>query len=86
MNSMARPLRRGGATALLAGTAALAACGISTQQEVQARQPVRGGDQPAASIVEDATLHNYINQLGRRIAAQGDRRLDYRFYIVNAPR
>src|SRR5690606_36726660 len=34
--------------------------------------------------VNDAQINAYINDLGRRIAAAGYRRIPYRFYIVNA--
>jgi predicted Zn-dependent protease len=77
-------VRRSGGAALVAGSTALAACGISTQQEVEMGAQYAAEINQQLPIVEDATLHNYINRLGRQIAAQGDRQLDYRFYIVNA--
>jgi beta-barrel assembly-enhancing protease len=35
-------------------------------------------------LVNDAAINNYVNNLGRSIAQQGNRGLQYRFYVVNA--
>lgn len=85
MIRLSSSLRRSGGAAMVAGSAALAACGISTQQEVEMGSRYAAEINQQLPIVEDATLHNYINRLGRQLAAQGDRQLNYRFYIVNAP-
>src|SRR5690606_31424843 len=73
------------ALGLVAGTATLAACGtISTQQEQQLGADYAAQINRQLPIVNDAQVNAYINDLGREIAAAGDRRLPYRFYIVNA--
>ena len=84
MIKLSSSLRRSGGAALVAGSTVLAACGISTQQEVEMGTQYAAEINQQLPIVEDATLHNYINRLGRQLASQGDRQLAYRFYIVNA--
>ena len=70
--------------ALGALSAAAAACGVTTQQEIQM------GAQEAAQVnqqlpmVTDPQLNSYINQLGMQLAGQGSRRdIPWHFYIVN---
>ncbi len=79
-------LRRPLAMALVAGTATVAgACGsISTQQEQQLGADYAAQINRELPIVQDAQLNSYINNLGRQIAAAGDRHLPYQFFIVNA--
>src|SRR4051812_45186189 len=63
----------------------LAACGISTQQEVQMGQEYAAQINAQLPIVQDAEINRYINVLGDSIANLADNRgLDYHFYIVNA--
>ncbi len=85
MQRMERRIRNGLAVAALGAlSAGAAACGVTTQQEVQL-----GGEQAAQvnqqlPIVTDAQLTGYINQLGQQLAAQGARRdIPWHFYIVN---
>jgi len=79
---------RAGAVALAVGGAAAAggcAPAMTTQQEVQA-----GGDysrqiNAQLPIIRDSYTNQYINQLGRQIAAQADPRgIPYTFYVVNS--
>src|SRR5215212_5957386 len=79
---------RAGAVALAVGGAAAAggcAPAMTTQQEVQA-----GGDysrqiNAQLPILRDSYTNQYINQLGRQIAAQADPRgIPYTFYVVNS--
>ena len=79
---------RAGALALAVGGAAAAggcAPAMTTQQEVQA-----GGDyarqiNAQLPILRDSYTNQYINQLGRQIAAQADPRgIPYTFYVVNS--
>lgn len=78
--------RRSAVLALMAGgSAAVAACGISTQQEMQMGAQYAAEINRQLPLVNDAAVNNYINNLGRSIAQHGNRQLPYRFYIVNAP-
>ena len=79
---------RAGAVALAVGGAAAAggcAPAMTTQQEVQA-----GGDyarqiNAQLPLVRDSYTNQYVNQLGRQIAAQADQRgIPYTFYVVNS--
>jgi predicted Zn-dependent protease len=71
-------------TGLLAGTAGLAACGISQQQEIQMGQQYAAEINRQLPIVDDPQIHRYINQLGNRIQRQpGNRDIPYTFYVVN---
>ncbi len=73
------------ALGLVAGATTLAACGsISTQQEQQLGADYASQINAQLPIVNDAQVNAYINDLGRQIAAAGDRHIPYRFYIVNA--
>jgi predicted Zn-dependent protease len=64
---------------------ATAACGISTQQEVQMGAEYAAQINAQLPIVQDAEINRYINVLGDSIANLADNRgLDYQFYIVNA--
>lgn len=76
--------RRVATYALLVGSTTVAAtCAISPREEVQLGQQYAAQINQQLPIVEDAALNRYINMLGDRIARQGDRTIDYTFYIVN---
>jgi beta-barrel assembly-enhancing protease len=71
----------------LSGTLATTACApaVTTQQEVQLGAQAAADINRQLPLVQDATLNNYINQLGNTIARQADPRgIQYRFYIVNS--
>ena len=62
-----------------------AACGVSTQQEVQMGQEYSAQINAQLPIVQDAEINRYVNVLGDSIAnLADDRGLDYHFYVVNA--
>jgi beta-barrel assembly-enhancing protease len=62
-----------------------AACGVSTQQEVQMGQEYSAQINAQLPIVQDAEINRYVNVLGDSIANLADTRgLDYHFYVVNA--
>jgi beta-barrel assembly-enhancing protease len=64
---------------------ATAACGVSTQQEVQMGQEYSAQINAQLPIVQDAEINRYVNVLGDSIAnLADDRGLDYHFFIVNA--
>ena len=72
-------------TALIAGTATLAACAVSTQQELELGRQYAAEINQQLPIVEDAAIERYINQLGTRIQGQpGTRDIPYTFYVVNS--
>lgn len=63
----------------------LAACGISTQQEVQMGQQYSQQINAQLPIVSDPEINRYINVLGDSIASLSDERnLDWRFYVVDS--
>jgi predicted Zn-dependent protease len=65
--------------------ATTAACGISTQQEVQMGAEYAAQINAQLPIVQDAEINRYVNVLGDSIANLADNRgLDYHFYVVNA--
>lgn len=69
---------------LAIGAAALSACGVSTQQEIQLGRQYAAEINRQLPIVEQPAIHRYINQLGNRIRGQsGDRDIPYTFYVVN---
>lgn len=77
--------RRPVALALVAGsTAAVGACGISHQQEVQMGQEYAAEINRQLPLVNDAAVTRYVNNLGRSIAQRGNRQYNYNFYVVNA--
>ena len=65
-------------------TAAVGACGISRQQEVQMGQQYAAEINQQLPIVNDGSVNRYINNLGRSIAQSGNRQYNYNFYVVNA--
>lgn len=70
--------------ALGVASATAAACGVTTQQEVQMGAQEASQVNSQLPIVTDPQLNSYINALGRELAAQGPRRdIPWHFYIVN---
>lgn len=71
---------------LVVGAAAvLAACGVSTQQEVEMGQTYSQQINAQLPIISDPEINRYINVLGDSIAKLSDERnLDWRFYIVDS--
>ena len=69
---------------VVGAVAVLAACGISTQQEVEMGQTYSQQINAQLPIVSDPEINRYINVLGDSIARLSDERnLDWRFYIVD---
>lgn len=71
--------------AVVAITCSLAACGISTQQEIQMGQEYAQQINAQLPIMQDPELNRYVNVLGdsiSRLTSRGD--LDWRFYIVDS--
>jgi predicted Zn-dependent protease len=63
----------------------LAACGVSTQQEVQMGQEAAQQVNAQLPMVQDALIQNYVNSLGQRIARTTSRAdLNWQFQVVNA--
>ena len=71
------------AAALALTISACGACSISTQQEVQLGAQSAAEINRQLPIIQNPSIHNYINQLGRSIATRVDPRLTYTFYVVN---
>jgi beta-barrel assembly-enhancing protease len=71
---------------LTIGTIALlAGCGVSTQQEVQMGQEEAQQVNAQLPMVQDATIQNYVNALGNRIAKTTSRAdLSWQFQVVNS--
>ncbi|NIP80534.1 MAG: M48 family metalloprotease [Gemmatimonadetes bacterium] len=77
-------MRRTLALGLVAGSAGLAACGVSQQQEIQMGRQYAAEINRQLPIVDDPVIHRYINELGNRIQRQpGNRDIPYTFYVVN---
>jgi len=70
--------------ATLAGTAGVAACAISTQQEQELGAQYSSEINRQLPIVNDATVSRAINVLGNEIARHGQRGISYRFFVVNS--
>ena len=62
----------------------IAACGVSTQQEVEIGSQYSAEINRQLPLVSNAQVTAYVNQLGRQIARQGGRGLNYTFYVVNS--
>jgi predicted Zn-dependent protease len=76
-------MRKG--TVTIAAAALLAACGVSTQQEVQMGQQEAQQVNAQLPMVQDAVIQNYVNQLGQRIASRTSRAdLNWQFQVVNS--
>ena len=72
-------------TGFVAATAlTAAACGVSTQQEVELGAQYSSEINRQLPLVSNAQVTSYVNQLGRQIARQGGRGLNYTFYVVNS--
>jgi beta-barrel assembly-enhancing protease len=70
---------------VVASAGLLAACGVSTQQEVQMGQEAAQQVNAQLPMVQDAVINNYVNQLGQRIARTTSRAdLNWQFQVVNA--
>lgn len=77
-------MRRFLAGAVLAASAA--ACGVSTQQEVEMGTQYAAQINAQLPIVQDAEVNRYVNVLGDSIAKLADSRgIQYHFFVVNAP-
>jgi predicted Zn-dependent protease len=73
-------------TMLVVGAVAvLAACGVSTQQEVELGTSYSQQINAQLPIVSDPEINRYVNVLGDSIAKLSDERnLDWHFYIVDS--
>jgi predicted Zn-dependent protease len=70
---------------VVVAVAVLAACGVSTQQEVELGTQYSQQINAQLPIVSDPEINRYINVLGDSIAKLSDERnLDWRFYIVDS--
>ena len=65
-------------------TLTVAACGVSTQQEVNMGAQYAAEINRQLPMVNDAQVVSYINRLGDQIARAGGRGLNYTFYVVNS--
>lgn len=85
MLELDRRMRAGiGVAALVASSAAAAACGVTTQQEVQMGAQQASQVNQQLPIMTDPQLNGYINGLGMELARQSSRPdLPWHFYIVN---
>ena len=73
------------ATVAIAAAGLLAACGVSTQQEVQMGQEEAQQVNAQLPMVQDAYIQNYVNTLGQRIASRTSRAdLNWQFQVVNS--
>ncbi len=69
----------------IAAAGLLAACGVSTQQEVQIGQDAAQQVNAQLPMVQDAVINNYVNALGNRIARTTSRTdLNWQFQVVNS--
>ena len=69
----------------IAAAGLLAACGVSTQQEVQIGQDAAQQVNAQLPMVQDAVINNYVNTLGNRIARTTSRAdLNWQFQVVNS--
>lgn len=84
MGVLSMRARRAIGLCLLTGATTFAVgCAISPREEVELGQQYATEINQQLPIVEDAAVNRYINLLGDRLARQGDRNIDYTFYIVN---
>jgi predicted Zn-dependent protease len=65
-------------------TLTVAACGVSTQQEVNMGAQYSSEINRQLPMVNDGQVVSYINRLGDQIARAGGRGLNYTFYVVNS--
>lgn len=89
MLRISRGVRRWAGVLSLGGAAALSGCAsassVSPQQEAQLGAQYAAEINRQLPLVQNPQVHSYINQLGRSIAQRVDPRLNYTFYVVNAP-
>jgi predicted Zn-dependent protease len=89
MLRLSRGVRRWTGVLSLGGAAALSGCAsagsVSPQQEAQLGAQYAAEINRQLPVVQNPQVHSYINQLGRSIAQRVDPRLNYTFYVVNAP-
>ena len=70
---------------VVGAVAVLAACGVSTQQEVEMGQTYSQQINAQLPIISDPEINRYVNVLGDSIARLSDERnLDWRFYVVDS--
>lgn len=67
-----------------ASSLTMAACGVTTQQEVDMGAQYSAQINRQLPLLNDAQVVSYINRLGDRIASHGQRGLNYTFYVVNS--
>jgi predicted Zn-dependent protease len=73
------------AAVAIAAAGVLAGCGVSQQQEVQMGQQEAQQVSAQLPMVQDATIQNYVNALGQRIASRTSRAdLQWQFQVVNS--
>lgn len=87
MRTALRSLRAGAAVVALGSAATMGACApaLTTQQEQQAGADYSRQINAQLPLLRDSYTNQYINQLGRQIAAQADSRgIPYTFYVVNS--
>lgn len=77
-------LKLNGFAAAVVLSTTVAACGITTQQELEMGAQYSAEINRQLPIIRDASAHNFINQLGDQIARSGQRGINYTFYIVNS--
>ena len=77
-------LRSGAVIVLLPVSVFVAACAVSTQQELEMGAQYANQINSQLPILNDATVHRAINLIGDDIARYGRRGIDYTFYVVNA--
>ncbi len=81
--------RRTAGILALGGGVALSGCAsassVTPQQEAQLGAQYAAEINRQLPIVQNPSVHGYINQLGRSIARRVDPRLEYTFYVVDAP-
>src|SRR5688500_3280034 len=82
-NWRAKPMKRN--ILVVGAVAVLAACGVSTQQEVEMGQTYSQQINAQLPIVSDPEINRYVNVLGDSIAGLSDERnLEWRFYTVDS--
>jgi predicted Zn-dependent protease len=62
----------------------VSACSVSTQQELEMGSQYSAQINRELPLVSNAQVTSYVNQLGRQIARQGGRGINYTFYVVNS--
>lgn len=85
--ALTRPLRHAAVAVCMAGAGTAAGCApqVSTQQEVAMGADYSRQINQQLPLVNDAATNQFVNQLGRQIAAGADQRgIRYNFYVVNS--